>query len=144
LIIGVYEDKYSYPDPYSLQLDGSGAYYTNFAWSTNGMTPGAINHGQSFGLGPVAAIEIQTISCVQTQITITAVFTNTADWMLYALYVARLPPNLQTGDWVAISPLGVETNPYTSTTGLWSIRFAYPTSSFTQSNCFFRVKAVKP
>jgi len=43
------QEVYTFDDPYSIQLAGSGTGYTAFAWiHTNGMSPGAVNVGQSF------------------------------------------------------------------------------------------------
>jgi hypothetical protein len=139
--------EYDEPDPYSLQLAGSGTYYTNFTWRTNSMTPGAINIGQSFGLGPDpsetnAAVEIQTISC-DTQVLITASYINAAGWVPDALYVTQIVPSPQTSDWILISPRQVTTNIISTDEGVWSIRFTYPSDVLAQTNCYFRVKAKK-
>jgi hypothetical protein len=137
------EDFVEYPDPYSLQLGGSGTNYADFSWRTNNMTPGAINVDQYFPSGPGpepetnAMVEIRTISCAATQVTITAAFTNAAGWTPDALYVTNLLTKPR--PWVLITPRWVTTNLYAPDAGLWSIRFAYPIGG--GSNCFFRVKA---
>ena len=52
------EDYYLYPDPYALQLSGAGYGYTNFTWSTNGMTPGSVNTDQILTNAPSAEPDI--------------------------------------------------------------------------------------
>ena len=130
-------------DPYSLQLAGSGAGYTNFAWRINSMTPGAINVDQCFGSGPNppetnAAVEMETISCAATQITITATFTNAACWTPDAQYVTNLLLNPLTWDLITNRTITITNNLFPSNTGLWQIQFAYPPGL---SHGYFRVKA---
>ena len=145
--IPVIDDGETTLDPIDIQLSGTGTKYTNFVWSLANMTPGAVNVDQCFGdcsnLSN-AAVEIETIYCAATQITIMAAFTNAIGWVPDALYVTKLVPSPQTSDWILISPRQVTTNIISTDAGLWSIQFAYPSDPLAQTNCYFRVKATKP
>jgi hypothetical protein len=131
------EDSYSTGDPYDLQLSGTGTNYSDFVWGTNSMTPGIVNAGQSFP-DTNAAVEIWTISCAATQITISACFTNATGWVPDALYITNLLVNPQT--WSLITNRTVDTTNFTDA-GRWWIHFAYPADPLVMSSCYFRVKA---
>lgn len=130
------EDYSGYPDPYSLQLSGTGSNYAGFAWQTNLYTPGSVNVGQTLEGGgpepePDPDIPIGGFSRVSSQLSITMTATN--GWAPEVWYTTALLPNPQSWIWIT-------TRTVTTNAGLWTIQFAYPAG---QNNCCFRVEMLK-
>lgn len=128
------DDGWDSLDPIDIQLSGMGSNYTSFVWTTNSMTPGLLNVGQSFGtneFGPDPDIPIGGFSRVSSQLSITMTATN--GWAPEVWYTTALLPNPQSWIWVS-------TRTVTTNAGLWTIQFAYPAG---QNNCCFRVEMSK-
>ncbi len=129
------EDYDLYPDPYSLQLAGSGTYYTNFNWATNDMTPGAVNVDQTLGSGSgeiPTNIWIFWAQLSTTNVTIKTQSTN--GWSQTPYYST----NLLGGEvgWLSIG--GYSSSQAGGTNTIW---FGHPVAGV---NCYFRVKISSP
>ncbi|MBX7259818.1 MAG: hypothetical protein K1Y02_25915 [Candidatus Hydrogenedentes bacterium] len=115
--IAAKEDYPASQDPNSIQLTGTGSTFGVFAWTTNTMTPGAANFGQSFPpTGPAAPPTVYLASMVLgTNIVMT--FTgNSNNWIVQPYLTTNLT-SPQT--WQAVTPYNSSTN---------SVWFDRPTS----------------
>ena len=123
-------------DPISMQLIGTGSYYSSFVWTTNDYTPGTVNVGQTLEGGssdvlPLADIEAYSCSWGTTMLSLMIPATN--GWTPEVRYATALKPEPPV--WTLISPRTVTTN-----AGIWTIQFNYPAG---QNNCVFRIEAWK-
>ncbi len=124
------EDFFNRTDPYDLQLAGSGTNYSDFSWSTNAMTPGAINAGQTLeGQTNSNPPEVVIVAFELGTTNVTIWSTGTNGWTPQPWYTTNLPAS----SWIAVSPYWSTYNSGTDT--VW---FDYPVTS---GPCFFRIQS---
>ncbi|HPG01213.1 MAG TPA: hypothetical protein PLE77_14235, partial [Kiritimatiellia bacterium] len=127
------EEWWTRLDPNSLQLWGTGSYYTNFLWATNTMTPGYANIDQFFDTNVVFVPDIDIVWFqVYTNVVLKAYDTNT--WQHTPYYVTN--GLIDSGNWQQVA--GFNSTWSGSTNTLW---FNFPTTSGVH---FFRIRAIKP
>jgi len=128
--IAAEEDFWANMDPYDLQLSGSGTNYSDFSWSTNAMTPGAINAGQTLeGQTNSNPPEVVIVAFELGTTNVTIWSTGTNGWTPQPWYTTNLPAS----SWIAVSPYWSTYNSGTDT--VW---FDYPVTS---GPCFFRIQS---
>ena len=121
-------------DPISIQLSGTGSYYSGFGWTTNDYTPGTVNVGQTLEGGSADVLplaDIEAYSWAPNLLSLTIPATN--GWTPEVRYATALKPEPPV--WTLISPRTVTNN-----AGVWTIQFNYPAGS---NNCVFRIEAWK-
>jgi len=127
------EEWWTHLDPNSLQLRGTGSYYTNFLWATNAMTPGYVNVDQFFDTNVVYVPDIDIVWLrVTTNVVIGAYDTNS--WHHTPYYTTNVM--LDSGNWQQVAGFNNTWSGPTNT--LW---FNLPTTSGVH---LFRVRGTKP
>ena len=127
------EEWWTHLDPHSLQLEGTGSYYTNFLWATNTMTPGYVNIDQFFDTNVVYVPDIDIVWFRMTTNVVIGTY-DTNSWHHTPFYSTNLM--LDSGDWQQVAGFNNSWSGPTNT--LW---FSLPTTSGVH---LFRVRGTKP